>query len=154
MLRDDLLDEAPTPAIALAQLRSRTFADNDLYRVREALTGPFDLAPWGQAGAVTVEHPLSSAWYGWMSGRSLPGDGDEDTIRLQTTGFAQGFRAVWSVGDWDTGGISIPSGESGEPGSPHYDDRAAAWIAGTLEPLPFTPEAVSRATVTTFALSP
>lgn len=154
MLRDDLMNGAPTPAIALAQLRSRTFASSDIYRVREALTGPVDLSPWSAAGAVTVEHPLSSAWYGLMSGRSLPGDGDEDTIRLQTTGFAQGFRAVWAVGDWDAGGISIPSGESGEPGSPHYDDRAAAWIAGTLEPLPFSPAAVQRATVTSLLLSP
>jgi len=153
-LRDQLLSGASTPAIALAQLRSQAFAANDAYRVREALTGPVDLTPWGNAGAVTVDHPLSSAWYGLMSGRSLPGDGDEDTVRLQTTGFAQGFRAVWSVGDWDAGGISIPSGESGEPGSPHYDDRAAAWIAGTLEPLPFTPNAVRRATVSTLTLSP
>jgi penicillin amidase len=153
-LRDQLFNGASTPAIALAQLRSQAFAVDEIYRVREALTGPLAVSPWGTAGAVTVDHPLSSAWYGLMSGRSLPGDGDEDTVRLQTTGFAQGFRAVWAVGDWNAGGISIPSGESGEPGSPHYDDRAAAWIAGTLEPLPFTPKAVRRATVSTLTLSP
>jgi penicillin amidase len=153
-LRDQLFNGASTPATALAQLRSQAFAVDEIYRVREALTGPLAVSPWGTAGAVTVDHPLSSAWYGLMSGRSLPGDGDEDTVRLQTTGFAQGFRAVWAVGDWNAGGISIPSGESGEPGSPHYDDRAAAWIAGTLEPLPFTPKAVRRATVSTLTLSP
>ena len=108
---------------------------------------------WGKRGAVEVAHPLSGMWYGMLSGKTLPGDGDEFTIHLQSPGFAQGFRAVWSVGDWDAGGISIPSGESGEPGSPHYDDRALAWIAGTLDPLPFTSSAVSRTAVTRLKLT-
>lgn len=153
-VRDELLSGASTPAVALAKLRTDSYDPGDIFRLRQSLIGPLDLAPWGTAGAVTVQHPLSSSWYGLLSGRSLPGDGDEDTIRLQVPGFAQGFRAVWSVGDWDAGGISIPSGESGEPGSSHYDDRATAWIAGTLEPLPFSPEAVRRATLTALLLSP
>ena len=114
-----------------------------------------DRAPqtWAKRGAVGVAHPLSAMWYGMLSGRTLPGDGDEYTIHLQSPGFAQGFRAVWSIGDWDDGGISIPSGESGEPGSPHYDDRASDWISGTLEPMPFTRDAVARAGVARLRLT-
>jgi acyl-homoserine lactone acylase PvdQ len=101
-------------------------------------------APWRDAGRVQVDHPLSSAWYGLMRGVALPGDGDEYTVHLQEPGFAQGFRAVWDVGNWDAGGIAIPSGESGEPASPHYDDLAHAWVSGRLQPLPFSAEAVQR----------
>jgi penicillin amidase len=100
--------------------------------------------PWGVIGRVDVEHPLSPMWYGMLRGASFPGDGDEFTIHLQEPGFAQGFRAVWEAGKWDEGGIVIPSGESGEPGSPHYDDLAAQWVRGGIVPLPFSREAVAR----------
>ena len=42
--------------------------------------------------------------------------------------YTQSFRAVWDAGNWDVGGITLPQGESGEPGSGHYTDQAAAWV--------------------------
>lgn len=100
--------------------------------------------PWGKTGRVDVEHPLSPMWYGMLRGASFPGDGDEFTIHLQEPGFAQGFRAVWEAGNWDAGGIVIPSGESGEPGSRHYDDLARQWIQGGIVALPFSWRSVER----------
>jgi len=73
---------------------------------------------------------------------------------VQKPGFSQSFRAVWDVGNWDAGGISIPQGESGRPGSGHYTDEAADWIAGSLLPLPYSTAAVDRATVEDLTLSP
>jgi penicillin amidase len=99
---------------------------------------------WGDAGAIRIQHPLAPMHFGFLNGDSLPGAGNEDTIRLQEPDFAQGFRAVWDTGDWNRGGISIPSGESGQPGSPHYTDLTSAWIAGTLRSLPFGDVAVRR----------
>ncbi|MBV9645841.1 MAG: penicillin acylase family protein [Candidatus Eremiobacteraeota bacterium] len=61
---------------------------------------------------------------------------------------------MWDVGNWDAGGITLPQGESGEPGSGHYTDEAAAWIAGRLLPLPFSRQAVQRAAVERLVLSP
>ncbi|MBV8636524.1 MAG: penicillin acylase family protein [Candidatus Eremiobacteraeota bacterium] len=103
--------------------------------------------PWSVQGAVDVENPLSPMWYGFLRGRSLPGNGDEYSIHVQETGFGQGFRAVWDAGNWDAGGISIPTGESGEAGSPYYDDEAAAWIRGEQQPLPFSRKAVAKNTL-------
>jgi penicillin amidase len=121
---------------------------------KDAFWPPFETpAPWRIAGSVDVDHPLSGAWYGMMRGRPLPGDGDEYTVHLQEPGFAQGFRAVWDVGSWDKGGIAIPSGESGQPGSRHYDDLARGWIAGRLAPLPFSGSAVERARSATLVLA-
>ncbi len=102
---------------------------------------------WAIEGAVDVDHPLSPMWYGLLRGRSLPGDGNEYTIHVQETGFAQGFRAVWDTRNWDAGGISIPTGESGEAGSAYYDDEAGAWIRGDLLALPFSRKAVARNTL-------
>ncbi len=122
---------------------------------REALLVALDeRRPWGDAGGVRIEHPLAPLHLGFLNGAWLPGEGDAYTIRLQEPGFAQGFRAVWDAGDWDRGGIAIPSGESGEPGSPHYTDLTPAWVAGTLAPLPFSDAAVRKATAEVLTLRP
>jgi penicillin amidase len=99
---------------------------------------------WGDAGGTRIQHVLAPMNFPFLNGAWLPGAGDEYTIHLQEPGFAQGFRAVWDVGDWDRGGIAIPSGESGEPGSEHYTDLTRAWVDGVLQPLPFSRGAVER----------
>jgi penicillin amidase len=101
-----------------------------------------------------IEHPLAPMNFAFLNGAWLPGAGDEYTIHLQEPGFAQSFRAVWDVGDWDRGGIAIPSGESGEPGSAHYTDLTRAWVAGRLQPLPFGRAAVRRSAADTLVLRP
>jgi acyl-homoserine lactone acylase PvdQ len=90
----------------------------------------------------------------FLNGAWLPGTGDEYTIHLQEPGFGQGFRAVWDVGDWDRGGISIPSGESGEAGSGHYTDLTRAWVEGLLRPLPFSSAAIARSASAVLVLRP
>ncbi len=106
-----------------------------------ALASP---APWRIAGAVPVLHALSSLGISFLDGTTLPGDGDALTLHVQYQGYSQSFRAVWDVGNWDAGGINLPEGESGEPGSGHYIDQAEAWIDGRLWPLPFSDGAVQR----------
>ncbi len=109
---------------------------------------------WRDAGATRIEHPLAPMNFSFLNGALLPGAGDEYTIHLQEPGFAQGFRAVWDVGDWGRGGIAIPSGESGEPGSGHYTDLTREWIEGALPPLPFSRAAVEANASTVLVLRP
>jgi penicillin amidase len=97
---------------------------------------------WRIAGAVPVFHPLSSLGIGFLDGVTLAGYGDALTLHVQYPGYSQSFRAVWDVGNWDAGGITLPQGESGEPGSGHYTDQATAWMQGRLWPLPFSDAAV------------
>jgi penicillin amidase len=116
---------------------------------------PSDLKPWGIEGAVQVKHPLAALGLGWLlNGTQFPGNGDAFTVHVQTTGTSQSFRAVWDVGNWDAGGIVIPQGESGQPGSPHYTDGANDWLAGNLIALPYSPAAVQRAARARETLSP
>jgi len=110
--------------------------------------------PWRDAGADPVEHALAALHINILNGVTLPGNGDAFTVHMQSPGASQSFRAVWDAGNWDAGGIIIPQGESGEPGSGHYTDQAAAWIAGRLWPLPFSSAAVARATQHTLTLLP
>lgn len=110
--------------------------------------------PWGKAGEVVVKHPLASLGLSFLNGTTFAGNGDAYTVHVQNYGFSQSFRAVWDVGNWDAGGISIPEGESGQPGSPHYTDEAGAWVDGKLTPLPYSTAAVDQAAVDRMTLSP
>jgi penicillin G amidase len=125
-------------------------------QTRDALRGVAlpSPAPWSVAGAVPVLHAFSSLGVSLLDGTTLPGYGDAFTLHVQYPGYSQSFRAVWEVGNWDAGGISLPQGESGEPGSDHYTDQAAAWIAGRLWPLPFSDAAVQRTALERETLAP
>ena len=112
------------------------------------------LLPWGRYDPIPIRHPLSALGFRFLNGATLPGDGDSYTIHVQNMRDTQSFRAVWDLSDWDRGGIAIPSGESGEPGSSHYTDLSRRWIAGALEPLPFSAHALAAATRETLTLLP
>ena len=162
---DGLMTGSSTTATEVQRLRIRlterkpgrlpsVLADPRAIRsaARDARSGV--AGPWRIAGADPVEHALASLGIKVFNGVTLPGNGDAYTVHMQSPGASQSFRAVWDVGNWDAGGISIPQGESGEPGSGHYTDEAAAWIAGRLRPLPFSDAAVSRAAVNRLTLAP
>ena len=106
------------------------------------------------AGAVTPLHAFAALGINFLDGTTLPGLGDAFTLHVQYAGYSQSFRAVWDVGNWDAGGITLPQGESGEPGSGHYTDEAGAWIAGRLWPLPFSDAAVQRTAAQRETLAP
>ena len=155
-LRLAVLDDGPAFRTRFGALRGAGAAStlgDDIHGTLEALALR-RLDAWGDAGGMRIAHPLAAMNFGFLNGDWLPGAGDEYTIHLQETGFAQGFRAVWEVGAWDRGGIAIPSGESGEPGSPHYRDLTARWIGGELTPLWFGPAAVAAHASETLVLRP
>ena len=112
------------------------------------------LLPWGRYDPIAVKHPLSALGFAFLNGVTLPGNGDSFSLHVQNSRDTQSFRAVWDVGNWDAGGIVIPSGESGEPASGHYTDQSSAWIAGRLIGLPFTDAAVRAATQQSLTLQP
>jgi penicillin amidase len=110
--------------------------------------------PYGTSYAVVAQHPFAAFnWHFWDA-PSFPGSGGSYAPAVQAIALGQSFRAVWDVGNWDAGGIDLPLGESGEPGSPHYTDAAPAWLRHDLTPLPYTDAAVTRAAVDTLTLTP
>jgi penicillin amidase len=156
-LRLAVFQEGPAFSARLTALRAGAGTSDPL---EQDLSGALSLLAferaraWRDAGAMRVEHLLAPLNFPFLDGAWLPGEGDEYTIHLQEAGIAQGFRAVWEVGAWDRGGIAIPSGESGEPGSGHYTDLTRDWIAGALRPLPFGRDAVDRDAATILVLRP
>ena len=112
------------------------------------------LQPWGQYGRFTVRHPLSTIGMSFLNGASFSGNGDSYGIHVQTPTHSQSFRAVWDVGNWDAGGIVIPSGESGEPSSGHYTDLSGTWVSERLVSLPFSDAAIRASARETLTLLP
>ena len=109
---------------------------------------------YGDADAVTAMHPLASLGFAFWNGPRVLGQGGSYAPAVQSARLGQSFRAVWDVGNWDAGGIDLPLGESGEPGSPHYLDLAARYARHALTPLPYSAAAVARAAVSTLVLDP
>jgi len=124
-----------------------------MQRARTALGGS-SIPAFGTYAAWTVQHPLAGLGFIIWNGPHFTGHGGSFAPAVQWNGHSQSFRALWIPGDWEAGGIDIPSGESGEPGSPHYRDLGTRWEAQARTPLPFSDLAVARATHHTLTLTP
>lgn len=151
-LRESAERASVSPYAALDALRGREPPERFVDALREPQLDMRRLRPWSLAGAVNVLHPFGAIGFPFLNGPVFSGAGDVYTIRVQTPGLAQSFRAVWVAGDWDSGGLTLPTGESGEIGSSHYDDLSSAWRRGILLPLPFSNAAVMRAARTRLLL--
>ncbi len=64
------------------------------------------------------------------------------------------FREIIDLSDWDNSvGTNVP-GQSGQPGSPHYDDLVSLWANGEYFPLLFSREAIVENTANLLTLRP
>jgi penicillin amidase len=119
---------------------------------------------WGDVHRARFVHPL-----GRMPGleplfvaADLPLGGDEQTVRNAAfegegpfeAAVVPSWRAVYDLGDLDRSVGVLPTGQSGNPASPHWNDQAEAWAADELRPLPFSRPAVEAAAVHRLELLP
>ncbi len=121
---------------------------------------------WGEVRPLTFKHPV---------GRRRPLDrvfdigpfpwgGDANTVGqcsvspLEPTAdpsFAvASMRAGIDVGAWEHCRWALPSGQSGNPMSPHYRDMTGVWRRGDGVPIHWSPDAVEAATVHVLHLVP
>jgi penicillin amidase len=114
---------------------------------RAAFAHPLGRMPGLEPLFVAAEHPLG---------------GDEQTVN--NAGFeGQGpfrvyvvpsWRVVYDLSDLDASAGVLPTGQSGNPASPHWNDQTEMWATGALRPLPFTRAAVDGAATGRLALVP
>ena len=125
------------------------------HRCAEAMGPDHASWRWGDIHRARFVHPL-----GRMPGleplfvaAELPLGGDEQTVN--NAGFegdgpfdvyvVPSWRAVYDLSNLDDSMGILPTGQSGNPASPHWNDQTGAWAAGALRPLPFTRTAVEAA---------
>lgn len=102
---------------------------------------------WGALHTVTFRHPL--AGYGPNYERAFnlgpigrPGDSTTPNNTHANDQFEQiqgaSYRQVFDLADWDQGLATSTPGQSGQLGSPHYDDLLPLWADSKYFPLTYS----------------
>ncbi len=121
-----------------------------LLRAVESLTssqGPDESAwRWGRIHRSDFPHPLVRDF----DVPSVERDGGGGTVNA--TGAV--YRLVTDFSDLDRSLAIIAPGQSGQPGSPYYDNLLAMWVEGEMFELPYSREAVEKATAHRLVLKP
>src|SRR5271170_6243108 len=95
---------------------------------------------WGRLHPLDMVHPLgrSGPLHGLLSVGPYGQGGTIDTVRAMGVGHGPAMRFVADLADFDGSLMEIPTGESGQYGSPYYRDQFAEWFAGRGIPAAFS----------------
>ncbi|MBM4185923.1 MAG: penicillin acylase family protein [Gemmatimonadetes bacterium] len=110
---------------------------------------------WGLAHVARFRHPLAAAFDLASPSRG----GDDNTVNmtggsgwLQTSGAS--YRGIFDTANWDNSVATSVPGQSGQPGSPFYDNLLPLWGQQRYFPLVYSRQAVEDATAHTLWLDP
>ena len=129
---------------------------------REALHKEFGPNPsswkYGRINTLTLAHPLGRIprLAGLLNLPTMELDGGPATVKAMgvVSGAGPSMRFVVDLEDFDRATLVLPSGNSGQHASDHYDDQTDDWRVGRTAALPFSEAAVAAATVATLRLEP
>lgn len=117
-------------------------------------TATFVSDPLGQSGVGALESIVNRG--------PFPVDGGRDIVNA--TGWSwdepaqvtshPSMRMIVDLSNFDASRTVIPTGQSGHPVHPHYDDMIQLWIEGQYHPMWYTAAAVQNAAVETLNLQP
>jgi len=95
---------------------------------------------WGRLHPLDMLHPLSRAGllHRLLSIGPYAQGGTIDTVRAMGVGHGPAMRFVADLSNFDGSLMEIPTGESGQYGSPYYRDQFAEWFAGRGIPATFS----------------
>ncbi|HEY6386205.1 MAG TPA: penicillin acylase family protein [Candidatus Acidoferrum sp.] len=119
---------------------------------------------WGNLHRVSFTHPLGKvtpAASALFDRGSFPRPGDGSTVDATYFGGASfdqlagaSYREIFDLSNWDNAfAVNVP-GQSGQPGSVHYDDLLSLWTHGKYFPLRYTRPSVDRETTDVLELKP
>ena len=119
---------------------------------------------WGRFHQVAFNHPLGKTRFGWLFSRGpYAVDGDGNTI-LQSAfplqapvsfvNVAVAYRQIIDLDDFDRSVTVINTGQSGQPGSPHYADQIEPWREGEYHPMAWSRAKVEEVAEHRLVLTP
>jgi penicillin amidase len=120
-------------------------------------------SPWGQLHVTPFRHPLSPLGEAYGKAFNLgpvPYGGDANTPNNGRFNekfekiHGASYRHVFDLADWDRGMATSVPGQSGQPGSPHYDDLLPLWEKGEYFPLAYSRAKVQEVTRHRLLLKP
>ena len=108
-----------------------------------------DDTTWGDLHRLVIAHPLASipGLEPVFVAADVPFGGDEQTVAQGgfdgTLGFRTAvipsWRVVWDLGDLERSVGVVPTGVSGNPASPHWNDQVELFAGGGAKPYGFAP---------------
>ena len=130
-----------TPELKAAALRDA------IDELRETLGEDPATWTWGAIHQATFAHPLAAVpgLEELFIAAQVPLGGDEQTVNQAGMDSRDGYavsvipswRAVWDLADLNAPGTGVvPTGVSGNPASPHWNDQTNAWLDGDQTPRP------------------
>ncbi len=152
------LDSEKRQNIASSTLRSA------LIELSELLEADPDQWQWGDLHQMKFKHPLlpyaPDELKEKMAYKPVARGGSADTPNSTryrsdfTVASGGSWRMVVDVGNWDSAVMTNAPGQSGVPGSPHYDDMLERWADEGHMPLLYSRDKIEQATQQVFKLSP
>jgi penicillin amidase len=141
-----LLLEAP------GDLRERVFLESleEAWKETQQLAGE-DLAAWrwGKLHTITFRHPLARTGARKAVFDRGPVERGGDSYTPNATGgpdyrqnAGASYRHIVDLADWDRSVFTSTPGQSGQPGSPYYDNLLPLWAKHQYAPLVFSQKAV------------
>lgn len=116
---------------------------------------------WGDLHQISFRHPLSNtpARKAVLDLGPVRRGGDGNTPNAtRGPGYSQSsgasYRHILDLADWDRSVFTSTPGQSGQPGSPHYDDLLPTWAEGRYVPLVYSRSAVEENTAHRLLLEP
>ncbi|NET73864.1 MAG: penicillin acylase family protein, partial [Sphaerospermopsis sp. SIO1G2] len=122
---------------------------------------------WGNVHQATFRsNPLGQSGIGFLESQvnigPFPVDGGEGTVNAvgwdwdepAAVNWHPSMRMIVDMGDFDRSLAVIPTGQSGHPGHPHYDDLAPMWLEGEFHPQWYSRTAVDNNTAEMLILLP
>jgi penicillin amidase len=109
--------------VALASFRTA------LDKMQSMLGPPGERWRWGTARGTDIRHIGRIPGFGTTR---LPTDGQYGVLRANTSGNGPSWQMVVALGDEPRAWGIYPGGQSGNPGSPHYDDFVDDWVEGKV----------------------
>jgi penicillin amidase len=113
---------------------------------RQEMGSDVDSWQWGKIHRVSFNHPLGlqKPLDQVFNRGPFPIGGDTDTpcqtamhahSPYDNNAWSPSFRQIVDMGDLSRSVAVIPPGQSGQVGSPHYDDLALLWLKGEYHPM-------------------
>jgi len=121
----------------------------------EALGDDVGQWQWGRLHQATLAHPMGQVKpLDLVFNRGpFPIGGDTDTVcqaafvpgqPYAPTSWVASYRQIVDLSDWERSQAIHTNGQSGRPGSPHYDDMIALWLKGKYHPMLWTRASIER----------
>lgn len=137
---------------------------DDTLRYLKARLGPkMDDWSWGDLHQLALSHTLGSveAIGAWTNRGPYPIGGDHNTVWATGTRLPEGqqlvgppYRMIVDLADLANSQSVLLPGQSGRPGTPHYDDQIDDWFAGRYHPMLFTTAQLAEVALDVLQLQP